>query len=71
MESLYCPHCNISIQIEQVNCAIFRCGIYKSNYQQLNPHMSKEEYEKIKDEIYGCGQPFQFHNGKLIKCGWI
>jgi len=71
MEQNLCPHCGISIEIEQVNCAIFRCGIYKKNYQQINPHMPKEEYEKIKDDIYGCGQPFQLHNDKLIKCAWI
>lgn len=33
--------------------------------------MPKEEYEKIKNDIFGCGQPFQLLNDKLIKCAWI
>jgi hypothetical protein len=33
--------------------------------------MPKEEVETLGDTIYGCGQPFQYLNGKLVKCGWI
>jgi hypothetical protein len=51
----------------------------KSNYEQVNPHASKEECEMLlsKDLVYGCCNPF-----KLIldsdcipifaeKCEWI
>lgn len=66
----YCPHCNIAIFIEQVNCGIFRCGIYKDTMTQVDPHLSKEECDKLVN-IYGCGKPFQIKNGKLIKCEYI
>ena len=33
-----CPHCEEYIIIEQINCAIFRHGIYKLNFTQINPH---------------------------------
>lgn len=81
---LSCPTCNIMVEVTALNCGVFRCGIYKDNGQQVNPHMSQEEYYKlfkiIQDEkgeeniistIYGCGLPMMYHNGKLIKCGWI
>jgi len=38
-----CPRGGISIEIEQINCGIFRCGILKSNNEQIPPHLSKEE----------------------------
>jgi hypothetical protein len=55
-----CPHCNDSVIIEQVNCAIFRHGIYKHNLQQIDPHMKKENCHELinNNEIYGCGKPF-------------
>jgi len=59
------------IEITALNCGIFRCGIYKDNGQQINPHMSKDEVDKIKDHIYGCGNPFQIINNKIVKCAWI
>jgi hypothetical protein len=37
-----CPHCRCMVIIEQINCAIFRHGIYKSTGVQMNPHESKE-----------------------------
>ena len=70
MEILFCPHCNIGIEIESINCGIFRCGIYK-NGMQINPHLPKEECERIKNEIWGCGKPFQYIDGKIIKCEYI
>ena len=68
-----CPHCGITIEIEQINCAIFRCGIYKHNGQQIPPHLSKEECDKLKkyDKIWGCGRPFKIANDILITCEYI
>ena len=68
---LECPHCKIKIEISEINCGVFRCGIYKDNGQQVHPHMPKDESDKLGDAIYGCGQPFQYLNGKFVKCGWI
>ena len=66
-----CPTCDIMIEITALNCGIFRCGMYKDDGLQINPHMSKEECNKIKDDIYGCGNPFQIINNKILKCAWI
>jgi hypothetical protein len=56
-----CPHCKCFVQIEQVNCAIFRHGTYKHNGQQLNPHLPKAECDRLAatGAIQGCGKPFQ------------
>jgi len=66
-----CPHCGIAIEIEQINCAIFRCGIYKENGEQIPPHLPKEECDQIKDKIWGCSNPFKYENGKLVGCKYI
>ena len=56
-----CPHCHQFIEVLELNCKIFRCGIYKTNLQQMDPHMSKTDCERLKenDLIYGCGKPFR------------
>lgn len=55
-----CPHCNDHILIDQLNCKIFRHGIFKNNGTQINPHASKLECDNYitNDLIYGCGKPF-------------
>ena len=69
-----CPYsdCNITIEIIEVNCAIFRCGIYK-NGQQICPHLPKEQCEQLKkdNKIWGCGRPFKLVNKDLIICEYI
>ena len=66
-----CPHCGICIEVEEINCAIFRCGIYKHNGKQIPPHLPKSECDTIKDVIWGCGKPFKYENKKLIICDYI
>jgi len=60
-----CPHCTeyLSINEEDIACAIFRHGHYLSNYQQINPHASKEECESLlaQGKIAGCGKPFKLY----------
>ena len=68
---LQCLHCGISIEVVEVNCSIFRCGIYKHNFQQIHPHLPKEECDLIVDKIYGCGKPFKYVNQRLEKCDYI
>jgi hypothetical protein len=70
---LSCPHCKISIWIESVNCGIFRCGVYKHTHQQIDPHLSQAECERVKEEdlIYGCGHPFEWVQGELVPCDYI
>jgi hypothetical protein len=57
-----CPHCsgNIIIMSNEINCNVFRHGIYKKNGQQMNPHERKEICDKLFAEnlIFGCGKPF-------------
>jgi hypothetical protein len=49
-----------SIYIEELNCKIFRCGIYKNNFEQIDPHLNKEECDRLYNNglIYGCSKPF-------------
>jgi len=73
-----CPYCERPILILEVNCGIFRCGIYKESWNQLPPHSSKEECERALFEglIFGCGGPFQVRaddKGEPVveKCDYI
>ena len=59
-----CPHCQDFMEIEQLNCKIFRHGILRSNGKQINPHSSKDlcDYYFANEKIYGCGKPFKIEN---------
>lgn len=56
-----CPHCKLWMEIVQINCGIFRHAIYKNNYQQINPHASKELCNQVLSNnlVYGCAKPFR------------
>jgi hypothetical protein len=56
-----CPHCDIIIEVLELNCKIFRCGIFKDSLTQINPHLHKIECDRLitEDLIYGCGKPFR------------
>ena len=58
-----CPHCQgeVIVAKNEVNCAIFRHGVYKSNLQQIHPHLPKNECDRLysSEMIYGCGKPFR------------
>ena len=62
MSIIHCPNCGITIEVLEINCRIFRCGVLKATMEQIPPHSSKEDCDRfIKDElIYGCGKPFYF-----------
>ena len=74
-----CPHCDQLILLlkKDFNCKIYRHGIFKSTFKQINPHLSKEECDRLKKEdlIFGCGNPFKIivKEDKYIieKCGYI
>ena len=59
--------------MEAINCGIARCGIFKSNYEQIPPHFEREKCLELVRErlIYGCGQPFVIVNNVAEKCDWI
>jgi hypothetical protein len=58
-----CPHCQELIEIIEMNCKIFRHGVFKKNMKQLNPHEKEEECKRVKEKdlIYGCGKPFRIN----------
>lgn len=72
-----CPHCEGMVEILEINCSIFRHGVYKTNNQQLNPHASEPVCSIVSKQnlIYGCGKPFKLlKNGEkylAIKCEYI
>ena len=69
-----CPHCTITILVEQLNCRIFRCGILKSNGNQIDPHFNKLECDRLYTHnlIYGCGKPFCIDmSGNPVVCDYI
>lgn len=68
-----CPNCNQLIFIEQLNCGIFRCGIYKSNFQHIPPHLPKKDCDELlnKNLIYGCSKPFKIVGGTVLICDYI
>lgn len=67
-----CPHCHkpILVYVAELNCKIFRHGIYKKTYKQIDPHLEKIKCDALiqKNEIYGCGKPFRIveMNGEYI-----
>ena len=63
MHRFKCPHCGGSIEVlkKDLNCKIFRHGIYKETMQPLAPHSSKDicDEARMSGKIYGCGKPFK------------
>ena len=80
-----CPHCNQCIEVIELNCKIFRCGVFKKNMKQINPHLCKNKCQQLvlENKIYGCGNPFQVEivekvdkmnseiEYKAVICGYI
>ena len=69
-----CPHCNLYVLIESINCGIYRHGVFKINGQEIPPHASKEfcDSDFQKGEIWGCGKPFQISKNFEVKiCEYI
>ena len=70
-----CPHCDelVVVNRKELNCCIFRHGVYKDTFKQIDPHSPKEICDKLAQEskIYGCGKPFEYiksHPPKIVKC---
>jgi hypothetical protein len=71
---VYCPHCEDAIQIQEINCGIFRHGVYKETMEQIDQHSSEEIVDNLikDDKIYGCGQPFRIVDNLVVeKSDWI
>ena len=70
---LECPHCGdfFIIYKKELNCHIIRHGIYKKNHKQIDPHLCKEECDRLVKEnlIYGCGKPCEIiEENNKYKC---
>lgn len=67
-----CPHCDIPVEIEKLNCGIFRHGTYK-NGKQVDPHMPKDQCLALlqKNLVYGCMGPFRIVGEQAEKCDYI
>ena len=66
-----CPWCKDIIWIEELNCRIFRHGIIKNTFTQMNPHSTEDECIKLVSNnlIFGCGGPFMVSpDGYCTKC---
>lgn len=72
-----CPHCSsmVEVDITETNCKIFRHGVYKNNKSQIDPHMNKENCDKLFRDglIYGCGKPFKINSDNTLAeiCDYI
>ena len=71
-----CPHCNCSILIyeNEINCRIFRHGVYKDTNEPVNPHLDKVSCENLSDSgrIFGCCKPFRLNNENIPEiCEYI
>lgn len=74
--TIYCPHCNdiILINYREINCRIFRHGVFKNTFEQIPPHSSKLDCDKFisDDIIYGCGKPFRLNEqNEPVICDYI
>ena len=58
-----CPHCQGSILVlhGELNCRIFRHGVYRATSEPIPPHSIKAECDRLVQEnlIEGCGKPFR------------
>ena len=58
-----CPHCRWIFQLEEINCAIFRCGrLIRGG--QIPQHATEEEINQlIRDGLLvdGCGRPMVYN----------
>lgn len=71
-----CPHCHdyVIVANNEINCGIFRHGIFIHSHEQIPPHASQKECEQLFEQklIYGCGKPFQICEGNSVKiCDYI
>lgn len=73
-----CPHCQGTVEILEINCAIFRHGVYKRTGRQLPPHALKSECDAAAEQglLDGCGKPFRIqananHGYDAVVCDYI
>lgn len=75
---MQCPHCQDYVLIAAINCQIFRHAFIAATGEQLPPHTSQSECERLFQggALFGCGKPFRIvkneHNELCtVICGYI
>jgi hypothetical protein len=70
-----CPHClgQVFVKVHEINCQIFRHGMYKLDGGQLPPHLPKSECVRLieTNQIEGCAKPFKFNGETVEICDYI
>ena len=70
---LTCPHClQLCIVLKkEINCAIFRHGVYIKTMKQIDPHANKKICDELalKGLIHGCGKPFRLIKSNIDASG--
>ena len=66
-------HLVAGVEKKQLNCKIFRCGIYKKTGKQIPPHSKKTICDNLAKNnlIYGCGKPFIYKDDYVEPCDYI
>ena len=65
---IQCPHCNHYIIMIKLNCGIFRHGILKTDYKQIDSHCPKEQCDKyIENNDYLLKTKYKINNKTGIK----
>lgn len=58
-----CPHCHqgVIVYSNEIKCSIFRHGFNIRTQQQIHPHGSKSECDRLAllPDIVGCCKPFK------------
>ena len=71
-----CPHCqgHIMVHHTELNCRIFRHGVYRDSGEPISPHTPKEVCDRliVENRIEGCGKPFRItEDMKVVVCDYI
>jgi hypothetical protein len=70
-----CPHCNdtITVNCNELNCQIFRHGVFIATLEPINPHTSRDECDTLFNSgtVYGCCKPFRFDGVNVTVCEYI
>lgn len=63
-----CPYCDGKVEILELNCRIFRHGIFKETGRQIGQHLKEDFVNKLLNEnkIWGCGLQFKIQRDDAI-----
>jgi len=61
-----CARCGDYIVVDSINCGVLRHAYHKSNYKQVDPHISKDKLDAL--EVYGCKAALAvYEDGRCIE----